>query len=54
MCIRDRVVGVDGHLDLLGLGHDPDPSGAGVDASLALGDGDALDPVDPALSLIHI
>ena len=45
------VVGVEGDLDVLGLGHDGDGGGGGVDAALGLGLGDALDAVAAALVL---
>ena len=49
--VDPQVVGVDGDLDLLGLGHHQHAGGGGVDAALALGDGHALHAVHPALVL---
>src|SRR5690606_3436622 len=46
-----QVVGIDLDVDLLRLGRHQDADGAGVDASLRLGGGDALHPVDAALVL---
>jgi hypothetical protein len=44
-----EFVGLDDEVDLLGLGQDGDGGGRGVDAALAFGGRDPLDPVDAAL-----
>src|SRR3546814_20349042 len=46
-----EVAVVDRDVDLLGLGQHRDGRGAGVDAALAFGRGDALDAVDAAFEL---